>query len=323
MTPAHVEAALPVATPGVSTPSLAATALPVSTPNIGLPTAPPATALPLATPSLPVSLGTPVPTPTTPTPTGGTPTPTGTPELPTPPVPPRGGGSAGGGGGTGGVGGTVGLGTVSATSPVSGTLASAGGGATGTLAGATSFTPASAHSGRPLDPAPATTPEQLTLSLQHQQLNPGSVDPFTVTVTYDGQPLAGASVVMSLLSAPGTDASVQPVSGVTNSSGTFSGALQLSRQTGDHLLLASSALASDEANVLGTTAQNGLGNFIGNLPFSLARNIFGNPLIVGLIGATFLLIIAGVIASVERWRVALWSVTLGRFIPTRRHARAR
>jgi hypothetical protein len=143
------------------------------------------------------------------------------------------------------------------------------------------------------------------------------------TLLAAGQPVSGAPIAMSLLSRPGQDAAVTPATGTTDATGTFHGVLHLSQQSGDHLLLATSGLYSDEATIAGRTQQSAIGGFIGNLPFGIGGwSIAGNPVVMWLAVATMLMAALGVVLNVKGLRRFLWSLTLGRFANRRRATRA-
>jgi len=164
--------------------------------------------------------------------------------------------------------------------------------------------------------------DQLTISMAHTQLAPGSSDNFTITLTSAGQPVSGAPILMSLLSAPGQDAAVTPESGTTDASGAFHGVLHLSQQAGDHLLLATSGLYSDEATIAGRAQQSGIAGFIGNLPFGIGGwTIAGNPVVVWLAAATVVMFALGVVLNIKGLRRFFWSLTLGRVFSRRRATR--
>ena len=185
--------------------------------------------------------------------------------------------------------------------------------------------PVAAHSGTGRTPLAVgggvlTTLDQLTLSMAHTQLAPGSTDNFAVTLKAAGQPVSGVPVLMSLLSAPGQDAAVTPESGITDAAGSFHGVLHLSQTAGDHLLLASSGLYSDEATIAGRIQPTAIGGFIGNLPFGIGGwTIAANPVVLWLAAATVVMVVFGVVLNVRGMRRFLWSLTLGRFL-NRRHA---
>jgi hypothetical protein len=168
-----------------------------------------------------------------------------------------------------------------------------------------------------------TTLDHLTISMAHTQLAPGSADNFTVTLTAAGRPVSGVPVLMSILSAPGQDAAVTPESGITDAAGSFHGVLHLSQTAGDHLLLASSGLYSDEATIAGRIQQTAIGGLIGNLPFGIGGwTIAGNPVVLWLAAATVAMVVFGVVLNVKGLRRFFWSLTLGRFFNRRRATRA-
>ncbi len=161
----------------------------------------------------------------------------------------------------------------------------------------------------------AAVRDSLTLSAADGQAAAGSTVALVVTLTADGKAVSGAPVKLSILSAPGRDAGVSPATGLTDGTGVFHATLRLSRKAGDHLLLATSGIYSDEAHVLGqapAAASGVLG--LGGLKIHLT----GNPVIVGLAVATGVLLLLGVLVNVEVVRRAVWSFTIGRFVHRRR-----
>ena len=235
--------------------------------------------------------------------------------------PPVGTGSGGTGSGTGGLGSTP-------TYPVSvnGSAATSPGRIGGSSGGPTIFnipysaTPASgSRAPQGLVGAAQSTQDQLTIAPIARQDAVNSDVGVVVTLIVQGNTVAGAPISVSLVSAPGADAAVKPPTGVTDGKGQFHTRLHLSRLAGDHLLLARSGSYSDEVHVLGQTASTGSSI---RLPFGNI-NVNGNPLIVWLSVACFVLIALGVIVNINVMRRFIWSVTGGRIVALLRKQRAR
>lgn len=168
--------------------------------------------------------------------------------------------------------------------------------------------------------AVTSTHNALLIYVDKAQANPGSTVDFVVTLTIDGRPVSGAPISMSLVSAPNPDATVAPRSGTTDTSGSFRGLLRLSRKSGDHLLLATSGIYSDEVHVDGQSPSAAAG---GGLPFGLGAlkiHVNGNPVVVWLAVATGILVLLGILVNIEVLRRAVWSFTIGRLL--HRHRRS-
>ena len=98
------------------------------------------------------------------------------------------------------------------------------------------------------------SPVNLTLDSQGLDAAPGHDIPFTATLIAFGKPVAGANVTLSLVVVPGTDASVDPATAITDERGQIHGVVHLSRTPGDHILLARSGTTSDEIRLSGRVA---------------------------------------------------------------------
>jgi hypothetical protein len=170
------------------------------------------------------------------------------------------------------------------------------------------------HPGRVVGPAAPTAKsaaqDDLTLLFGRTTAPPGATVHFVVYLSANGKPVSGAPVVVKLISAPGTDATLSPASGLTNAAGKFAGVLHLSKTPGQHLVVAQSGMYSDEVTVLGSAAQQGTVGI--NLPFGLgplnvAAN--GSPVVVWLSAITGALLLFGVLVSINVVRRAIWSFT--------------
>lgn len=161
-----------------------------------------------------------------------------------------------------------------------------------------------------LSAAQRSTGNGVRISAGSSQAAVGSRVSILVTLVVDGKPVAGAPVSLAIVSAPGPDARIAPSQGVTDATGQFHARLRLSRLAGDHLLLARSGQYSDELNVLGEVKTAGASI---HLPFG-SINVSGNPLVVWLSVAAFILLALGVVVNVNVMRRFLWSITGGKLI---------
>jgi hypothetical protein len=94
----------------------------------------------------------------------------------------------------------------------------------------------------------------LTLSTAADTADPGQDVPFTVTLIAFGKPVAGATVDLTMVVVPGTDAKITPARAVTDAQGRVSGIVHLSKTAGDHIILAKSGTTSDEVRLVGRGA---------------------------------------------------------------------
>ena len=168
--------------------------------------------------------------------------------------------------------------------------------------------------------APALGQDGLTIDLAATHASPCSDVAFSVKLEVGGHGVSGATVVLSVVSAPGDDASVAPSAAVTDGGGIGRGTLHLSGKPGDHLLLAQSGIYSAEVHVEGQGPVSAGGV---NLPFGVGPlniKVTGNPLVIWLSVATAILVALGVLVNLEVLRRWAWSVTGARFVARWRKA---
>jgi hypothetical protein len=105
-------------------------------------------------------------------------------------------------------------------------------------------------------PKPSGSPVDVAMSTATDHALPAHDIPFTVKVSAFGKPVAGTEVEVLLVYVPGDDAKVNPAKGVTDSAGELKGVIHLSRNAGDHIVLARSGQFSDEIRVTGRGAHS-------------------------------------------------------------------
>ena len=101
-------------------------------------------------------------------------------------------------------------------------------------------------------PPPPTGPITLLMTTRTQSAAPGSDVPFTATLRAFGQPVAGATVQLSIVYEPASDGAITPATAITDGEGRVRGSIHLSRVAGEMIVLARSGQVSNEIRVLGS-----------------------------------------------------------------------